>query len=42
MYNDWYIDKHKEKYIQSMIFSNDYLIEKLRKQLKDIKQVFIE
>jgi len=42
MRNGWYINKREDKCIQSMIFPNDYPIEKLREQLKMIKKVLEE
>ena len=42
MRNRWYINECEDKCIQSMIFPNDYPIEKLREQLKGIKKVFEE
>ncbi len=42
MRNGWYINERGDKCIQSMIFPNDYPIEKLREQLKMIKKVLEE
>ncbi len=42
MCNRWYINECEDKYIQFIIFSNDYSIKKLRGQLKRIKKVLKE
>ena len=42
MRNRWYINECEDKCIQSMIFLNDYPIEKLREQPKGIKKVLEE
>src|SRR6266540_3117200 len=42
MHNGWYINEREDKCIQLMIFPNDYPIEKLREQSKEIKKVLEE
>ena len=42
MRDGWYINEHRKKYIQSMMFSNDYPVQKLRGQPKGIKKILEE
>ncbi len=42
MRDGWYINEHEEKCIQSMTFSDDYPVQKLRGQLKGIKKMLEE
>jgi hypothetical protein len=42
MRDGWYVDENGERHVQSMIFPDDYPIEKLRGQPKGIKQILME
>ena len=42
MRNGWYMDEYGERRVQSMVFSNNYPVTKLRRQPKGIKQVLQE
>ncbi|CAG8697686.1 5716_t:CDS:2, partial [Ambispora gerdemannii] len=42
MYNGWYINEREERCTQSIIFSDDYPVTRLRGQLKGIKRILEE
>ncbi|CAG8592250.1 19196_t:CDS:2 [Cetraspora pellucida] len=42
MRNGWFIDKTRKKYVQSMVFSNDYQKEELRGKQKGLRQMLEE
>ncbi len=42
MRNGWYIDEHRERCTQSMVFPDDYPVEQLRGKPKGIKQILVE
>ncbi|CAG8689766.1 8699_t:CDS:1, partial [Cetraspora pellucida] len=42
IHDSWYIDMYRERYVQEMVFSDDYLLQQLKEKLKRIQQILEE